>query len=292
MRLLLIGAAGLVGRHLRVALVDHDVLPTTRRGEQDTVALDLTDHARVAELVRSYRPEAMIVAAADAYVERCELEPARTRAVNVDAPAVLAELAAEFGSVLVVFSSEYVFGSSAGVYSEDAPVSPLNEYGRQKADLEAAVRSTPRHLICRTSAVYGWEPKRKNFVCQVVDTLRHEQPFRVPSDQVVTPTDARSLASAVIELLTCAANGTFHVVGPEILSRISFAHLIADVFDLPVALVQATPSSELGLRARRPTAVGLSDQKLRSTLGHGLPMPRDALKEMKISEAPETTTST
>src|SRR5207302_3268738 len=118
------------------------------------------------------RPDAVIVAAADAYVERCEREPEQTRQVNVEAPRALAAESAGLGALFVVFSSEYVFDGAKGEYVEDDERRPINEYGRQKVALEDIALGTRRGLVCRTSAVFGADPKRKNFVLQEVDRLR------------------------------------------------------------------------------------------------------------------------
>ena len=170
---LLIGAGGLVGRHLRRALADIRTIPTFHRdGVEAGLQLDITDHEAVRRTIRQAKPDVILLAAADAYVERCEREPDATRRVNVDAPRVIAAESKAAGALLVVFSSEYVFDGTAGRYDESDERRPINEYGRQKVQLEDLVLATGRGLVCRTSGVFGADPLRKNFVCQLVDHLR------------------------------------------------------------------------------------------------------------------------
>src|SRR2546430_13438388 len=200
--ILVIGAAGLVGRHVHAALARRDVVATHHRSPVvGGVELDITDAAAVRTLVARVRPSAVILAAAMPHVEGCERDPAGTRRVNVDAVAALRDAAADGGATLVVFSSEYVFDGRAGSYREGDAVAPLNEYGRQKVALEELARKAERHLICRVSGGFGAEPDRKNFVLQLVDRLRGDGTFVVPSDQLITPTDAPSLARVVIDLV-------------------------------------------------------------------------------------------
>lgn len=280
---LLIGAAGLVGGHLRRALHGREVVATYHRSVvAGGVALDITDRGAVQRLVTKTRPGTILLAAADPHVERCEREPAATRRVNVDGARHVAEAAAEVGSTLVVFSSEYVFDGTRDAYAEEDATGPLNEYGRQKVELEQIAASTGQHLICRTSGVFGEEPERKNFVLQLVDALRAGRPFTVPSDQVITPTDAVSLARAVVELVERGFRGTFHVAGPERLARPDFARRVVAAFGLDPAGLRAAPTAELGLRARRPLHAGLRDDKLRAALGHGLVPVDEALRELAM----------
>jgi dTDP-4-dehydrorhamnose reductase len=284
-RFLVIGADGLVGRHIAAALGGADVVRTYRGEHADGLRLDITDSGAVRRVIGETRPSVIVLAAADAYVERCEREPVETRRVNVEAPRVVATSAKESGALLVVFSSEYVFDGDAGPYHEDAERGPINEYGRQKVALEDIALATGRGLVCRTSAVFGEDPKRKNFVYQTVDRLRAGRTFDVPSDQVATPTYAPALASAVVELARSGRTGTYHVAGPEVMSRVHFAKEVAAAYGLDASLLRPRPTSELGLAAPRPRHAGLDTGRLRAALGHPLTAAAEALRELAKSDS-------
>ncbi len=278
-RVLLIGGAGLVGRHVRTALEGRDVVTTYHRDPvEGGVPLDITDASTVRRIVAESKPAAIVLAAADPYVEGCERDPLGTRRINVEAASVIRDAAPD--ATLVVFSSEYVFDGTRLAYREDDAVAPLNEYGRQKVALEELARSHARHLVLRVSGVFGEDPRRKNFVWQLVDRLRAGGTFDVPSDQMITPTDAASLGIAVRELLDRGASGTFHAAGPEIVSREAFARTVARAFALDEAKIRPRPTAELGLLAKRPAKAGLADAKLQQVLGHGLRRAEDALADL------------
>jgi dTDP-4-dehydrorhamnose reductase len=247
------------------------------------VPLDVLDTERTKALIREVAPAVIVLAAAEPWVERCEREPAATRRLNVDAARTVVDTARATRSLLVVFSSEYVFDGTRGRYMEDGPVRPLNEYGRQKAELESIARGLERHLICRTSGVYGWERSRKNFVCQLLDRVRAGREFIVPSDQLITPTYAVDLATGLARLITLDVTGTVHLVGPRILPRVEFARLVCDVFGLPADLIVPRATAELALAAPRPRNAGLADDRLRRTVG-ALREPELALRDMRASE--------
>lgn len=280
-RYLVIGAAGLVGSHLVSALRGRPVVTTYyRTGAPGGAPLDITNVNAVRAVVGAARPDVVLLAVAEPYVERCEREPETTRAVNVGGTRAVAAAAAECGATLVVFSSEYVFDGTRGDYTEDDVPAPLNEYGRQKVEVEEIARASGPHLICRTSGVFGFETARKNFVLQLVDALRAGREFTVPADQLITPSYAPSVADGVVELLDGSRRGTFHVGGPEIMSRIEFARRIARVFALDASLLRTPETREMGLAAARPFRAGLSDATLRAVLGHALTPVDAALRQM------------
>lgn len=273
----------MIGAHVKAALGDRAVATYHATPVEGGLHLDLRNYRRTQDLIVQLAPSTVVLAAAEPWVERCELEPDATRALNVDAAGVVVEAAAAIDALVVVFSSEYVFDGRQGRYVEGDPVRPINEYGRQKVALETVARTARRHLICRTSGVYGWEPRRKNFVCQLLDHLRVGRQFPVPSDQMITPTYAVDLATTVSELIGRGITGTIHLVGPRILSRVAFAHSVCDVFELPATLIVPRPTGQLGLVAQRPLAAGLEDGRLRSLTGP-LPEPIAALSHMRAHE--------
>src|SRR6059058_4219882 len=94
MRIAITGARGLVGS----ALARHypDATALTHRD------LDITDRNAVARVLRGFD---LVFNCAVIGVDDCESDPALARAVNVDGPANLAEVAKR----LVHFSTNYVF---------------------------------------------------------------------------------------------------------------------------------------------------------------------------------------
>jgi dTDP-4-dehydrorhamnose reductase len=278
-----VGASGLVGSHLAVALADRDVTLVSRSGGPGA-PFDILDRHAVEALLRRESPGTVFVAAAQASVEKCEVDPVSTSRVNVSSIEPFVDWASETNGLLVVISSEYVFDGSDGPYDETARTAPLNEYGRQKVRVEGLVARVERHLICRTSGVFGWERARRNFVCQLVDRLRVGEPMAVPSDQLITPTYAPSLASAMVELADADAEGTFHVAGPCVISRVEFARMVVRRFGLREELILQRPTEALGLRAKRPQKAGLRTEKVAAALGHSLVTPDLALREMVATE--------
>jgi dTDP-4-dehydrorhamnose reductase len=258
--ILVVGAFGLMGTHLASAFAGNG--PVVRTALSQTAPgverFDLRDAGEAERLVVRQGPAAVICAAAIPDVERCELEPDETRAVNVDGTLALADAARGAGATFVFLSSEYVFDGEDGPYAEDDPVAPINEYGRQKVAVESALAEHGDDwIVARVSCVYGHEARRKNFLYQLVEAARAGREFRVPSDQVGTPTEAGNAAAVIRDLWSAGERGMFHVAGADWLIRSEFGRIAASELGLDPAVVRPTPTSELGLAAARPRGAGL-----------------------------------
>jgi GDP-4-dehydro-6-deoxy-D-mannose reductase len=144
-RVLITGARGFAGRHLRVALERHGHEPVPS-------AVDVRDTQAVAEEMRTARPDAVAHLAAVTSVaeswkrERDVWEVNALGTLNV----VLAVVAHAPAARVLVTSSAEVYGRAgdgAGLLDEDAPVAPISPYGRSKAATEIACARDDLDLV-------------------------------------------------------------------------------------------------------------------------------------------------
>jgi dTDP-4-dehydrorhamnose reductase len=272
MTALIIGASGQVGGLLLVrwrARQGMAVGTAFRNGRPGQRCLDVRDARAVAGLVSEVRPEVVFLPGALTHVDYAEGHAEECRAVNVTGTAHMARAVRGTGAVLVFFSTEHVFPDGPDAYPEKAPCAPRSVYAQSKAEAEGVLRELlpDRHLILRTSWVYGPEAQGKNFVYRAVATLRRGENLVVPADQYGQPTYSPDLADAAIELLAAGRRGTFHVVGPEHLTRQAFAERIATVFGLDAGLIRGVSTASLSQAAPRPLYIRLCRDKLQEALG-------------------------
>src|SRR6266536_3053308 len=265
-RILVVGASGQVGTQVARLLPPGSAIPTSRRAETPgSSALDLAtvSEAEADELVRRLEIETIYCIGAMTHVDGCESTPELARRINCEGPVILAASAAKRGARFVYFSTDYVFNGQNGPYTEDAPGDPICAYGSSKWQGELAVRDAhPAALVIRTTTVYGPDPNGRNFLYSLRKGLAGTKPFRVPADQISTPTYNLDLAAAVVALAESGAQGVFHVAGPDVVSRPEFARRAAVVMGLDPANLLGVSTAELAQVAARPLRGGLLTGKL------------------------------
>jgi dTDP-4-dehydrorhamnose reductase len=286
-RILLTGANGQLGYEV------------TRKGREmgldlaalDRSQLDITDRTAIAYVVQQIAPDLIINTAAYTAVDRAETDSQAAFAVNRDGPRNLAEAAQKHGSVLIHFSTDYVFdGSQPHGYVEQDEVGPIGVYGESKEAGEAAIRAvTERHLILRTSWVFGVHGV--NFVRTMLRLAQERAQIRVVNDQSGCPTYAADLAEVVLQLAERVLNGqfqqdgygTFHCAGQGQVTWHGFADKIFELagerFGKKPELI-AIPGSEFPSRARRPANSALDCSKLTRVHGLALRQWQEALSDM------------
>ncbi len=272
MRCLIVGASGQVGGWLvqGCQLAGWDWLGTGQtQAKPPLLAVDLRDPTALPHLIAEYRPDYVFLAAAFTHVDRAESHPEECFAVNVAGTERLAQALSKTAGRLVFFSTDHVFSDSDRANREDDPPAPLSVYARSKVLAEQCIREIlpDRHLILRTSWVFGPEKQGKNFVYRALRTLQQGQPLLVARDQYGQPTFAPDLARVAMQLALGGDVGTWHAVGPDRLTRFAFARLIAHLFGLDCNLVRGLATADLQQPAPRPGKVWLSRFALSQRLG-------------------------
>lgn len=282
---LVIGGSGLVGGHIVAAMREQGLeargtfLTSSDAGEG--LQLDVCNVATVEALVAATRPGAVILAAAAANVDACELDPEASYRINVEGTANVVAAARRTGAAVILLSTDYVFDGTSGPYRECAPVRPVCVYGLHKvfAELNVAARA-PQPLIVRTTVVYGPEQRRKNFAARLRHELNAGRRLRVPMDQVGTPTYAPDLARAVVACLENRVTGAVHIVGGERMSRYEFAVRAAQGFGLNPSLIEAVPTAALKQSAPRPLSAGMVLSDAVVALGVRMRTVEEAIADM------------
>jgi dTDP-4-dehydrorhamnose reductase len=210
MRLLVIGAAGMLGT---------DLLAVAAAAGHETAGLDLpeidiTDAEGTRAIVAGHEPDAVINCAAYTAVDAAEADEERATLINGTGAGNVAAAAAAAGAHVVQISTDYVFnGEATEPWPEDAPTGPRTAYGRSKlaGELAVAEAAPDSYAIARTAWLFG--PHGKNFVATMLRLARERDEVTVVDDQVGCPTYAGHLAAALVEIADRRLTGIHHTAG-------------------------------------------------------------------------------
>jgi len=280
--LLVTGCTGQVGFELQGTLAT-----VGRVVALDHAGCDLTRPDQVRAVLRALRPDVIVNAAGYTNVDRAEAEAELAFAVNGAAVGVLAEESLALGSLLVHYSTDYVFdGRKPQSYLETDPTAPLSVYGKSKLAGESAIATVgARALVLRTGWVAGLHGA--NFAKAILALGRARDGLDVIADRFGTPTTAELVATVTAELverywqledrhafpyglyhLAAAGDASWHAYAVEVLTYAQ-AHGVA-LRTLPEH-VRAISAAEYPQAASRPTNSRLDTGKLQRVFGVDLP---------------------
>ncbi len=231
MKVLLIGADGQVGYELWHALqFNREVIPTTSDGREvdgmTTIKLDLLDASDISKKIDNIAPDVICNAAAYTLVDQAESEQQLADLVNHEAVGIMAEAAKRNKSLLVHYSTDYVFsGDHKFPWQEKNMPNPVSVYGQTKlAGEQAILNSGCEYMIFRTAWVFS--NRRQNFLKTMLRLVENNHELRIVNDQQGAPTWATTIALATMLALNIPETGLYHLTSNGSTTWFGFAQKI------------------------------------------------------------------
>ena len=247
--------------------------------------LDITDFSKVKEFIETHNINAIINCAAYTAVDKAEDDEVNADKINHLAVKNLATIAKEKNIKLIHISTDYVFdGKNYKPYREDDTTNPNGIYGATKlAGENAMIGINPSNsIIIRTSWVYS--SFGANFVKTMLRLGKERDSLGVIFDQVGTPTYARDLARAILEILPQLVGGApsdvqiYNYSNEGVCSWYDFAKEIMRMAKIECR-VNPIETKEYPTPATRPHYSLLNKLKIKEEFGITISYYKDSLDE-------------
>jgi len=276
MRTLITGCNGLLGQKLIRNRAHQEEILGIDLGSNSLVTdidfqyktLDLCDRPKTIELIRSFKPDLILHAAAMTNVDKCELEKEACWQANVIATDSIVTGANYCASKIVFISTDYIFDGISGPYTEDDTPNPIGYYGKSKLAAENLIRGSGlSNVIIRTIVLYGVGIGLKaSFVGWLLSELRAERTVNIVTDQRGNTTLADDLVRGIDRIISLKKDGIYNIGGSDHLSRFDFAIETANFFGLRTDLIKPITTDKLKQPAKRPLLSGLDTSKAETEL--------------------------
>ncbi|MFA6105040.1 MAG: SDR family oxidoreductase [Patescibacteria group bacterium] len=265
-KVLVLGSEGLLGSAI-VAGFTGDFFVTA----WDKSELDVTNKNEVLGKIIALAPDYIINATAYNGVDQAEKDEqsaSLANKINCEAVGYLAEAAYKVGAPIVHFSTDYVFaGDSGSGYDEAAKPSPINKYGKSKADGEKILmEKTNKYYLVRLSRMFGPPGKsaaaKKSFVDQIIASAKGKEEMKLVDEEFSCATYSIDLAKFVKKLIsTSAPFGIYHGANSGVSTWYTMTKEIFRIKNIDVKLLPIK-SSDFPRVAKRPHYSELINSKL------------------------------
>jgi dTDP-4-dehydrorhamnose reductase len=248
----------------------------------DLETLDVSDKESVKSFFSRNQVDYVINCAAYTDVDKAEEEPENASRINAGGVANLMDFVKKQEAVMLHISTDYVFdGKSFKPYAEDDLPNPQTVYGRTKLEGEKICLDYAKSIVVRTSWLYS--EVGKNFPAAILRLAEEKNDLRVVFDQVGSPTYARDLARALLDIILViemtphkAPYGVFHYANEGVCSWYDFARAILRIAGKYSKILPVT-SEEFKRAAKRPAYSVLNKSKIKSTFQLSIPHWEDSL---------------
>ena len=265
MKIAVIGADGQLGTDICAALGKNnfEVVPLTIQH------IEVTEIDSVAKVLKEAKPQLVINTAAFHDLEKCEVEPVASFAVNALGPRNVAMVCNDLDAGFMHIGTDYVFdGKKRAPYIETDKPMPLNVYANSKLSGEHFVEAIAKKFyILRVSGIYGKAPcigkKGMNFVQLMLKLSREREEVRVVDNEVLTPTSTVEISGQIVKMIRSEAPyGLYHGTAEGSCSWYEFAKEIFEVTKPKIRFNKAAPG-EFAVKVNRPEYSVLENKALK-----------------------------
>jgi dTDP-4-dehydrorhamnose reductase len=259
-----------------------EVICTTRRlsTASNEVLLDLSRPVKDFVIPGGVRSACIFIAVAR--LAACEADPVGSAQINVKQSVALAEMLAARGVYTLLLSTNQVFNGDSSHVRWDTPVSPISEYGRQKADAErmlgALMRNGAPVGILRLGKVVS--PGMA-----LVENWKRElaagRPIRAFDDMTMAPTPVNVVAECIARMMEDRLRLVAQLTGPQDVTYAEVGRFIAGRLGANPGLVQPVSALDNGMpHGSTPRNTTLDSSLLLARYGLTVPAALDVISEL------------
>jgi dTDP-4-dehydrorhamnose reductase len=252
--------------------------------------LDLLEYNLIDPKISKIKPDIIINTSAYNAVDKCEEfedEFKLAQKINGEALRYLGKAAISNNSILVHYSSDYVFGGDVckddgceiecflkikekGGFTEDDKQCPINKYGLTKMsgeiELQRLANKKLKYYIIRTSKLFGPQGKspdsKENFFDMMLKIAQDRSEIQVVNEELSCFTYTPDLARQTIELLNNKNNfGIYHIRNSEPAIWYDAARELFKLKNIKVN-IKPVSSDKFPRPAKRPKYSVLANTKL------------------------------
>lgn len=253
MKIVVIGKSGQLAAELSYLASDQIDIICLGRHE-----IDIEDKNAIAAILSELKPNAVINAAAYTAVDLAETESDKVKQINGYCVGYLAEVCQALSLHLVHLSTDFVFnGTHSTPYRTDDAIAPVNTYGESKALGESLLLKAAPNNSCIIRTAWVYSTHGNNFVKTMLTLMENKPELGVISDQIGTPTYAKTLAQASLHAAMNQLTGIYHWTDQGVASWYDFAVAIQEIaLDKNLIskkiLIKAITTADYPTPAKRP----------------------------------------
>jgi dTDP-4-dehydrorhamnose reductase len=186
--------------------------------------------------------------AAVARLVDCAADPVGSARINVTQTLALVDKLTVSGIFVIFLSTNQVFDGTTAHVPADAPTKPVSEYGRQKAQTEAAIKERmSKGLPLSIFRVSKTISPDMNLVRDWIDALKRGHEIQAFVDMTLAPVSVDIVSGAIALLLRDQIPGIYQLSGPRDVSYADVAHFLARQVGADSDLVKPISAYSVGM---------------------------------------------
>ena len=276
MKILLIGATGLLGTSLKIFFDNQKKNSVISYSRHTSPALDICSVTSTKEVIGNLQPDMIINLAALTNVDQCEESPADAFLFNSQACKNI-RVAAGASCPIIHISTDHFYDSPG--LSDEISLNPVNYYAYSK--LLGEFMLGENSLILRTNFFGKSKTTKKSFSDWIYEQLSSGNKIELFEDSFFSPLSIDALSQIIIHCVENFIPGTYNLGSNAGISKHEFGMTFAKALELDTNLISAVKMKDKKLKAARPHDMRMDVSHFEETFKMKLPDLNQLIQQEK-----------
>ena len=289
MKLLIIGSSGFVGSYLAAETEKSgiDYIGTSRKqigGKNEKFDIKTDDIQNVVKLHfnDTATSNVAVICSSVCKIDLCKTNFEESYIVNVTGTKKIVDTLDDFGFKTVFISTDNVFDGEKGYYSETDVATPVNEYGRQKRNIEKyLLERSENNLVLRLSKVVGCKSSEPHPFDEWYRLATQHKEIYTIRGNIFSPTYVFDVAKGILCAIKNGLTGVYHLCNNEHFSRTELAQQFVNYFGFDTPVYEKDLEC-FGFVENRPLKSYMCSDKFRNATDFSFTSMRAVMEKMEM----------
>lgn len=282
---LIVGASGNIGIYL-IKKKKNWIYTYNRKKINGGIKFDLKEDD-ISKIIDRYKIKSVAFLSAISDPNYCFKYKIKSRNINVKKTIKILNYLIKKKIYFIFFSSEFIFNGKKGSYKENDKKNPLNEYGKQKLEVENYILKNAKSFsIFRIAKTYSSELNDRTLISDFLQRLlKGERNFSAADDQIFSPLYVGDLSRIVNIFLKKKIYGVYNVCGPEKFSRYEILNIVKKKLRKKLRkniIIRRKKLNNFKFLDKRPLNVSMRNNKIQKKLNFKMSKFNDISKKVII----------
>jgi len=282
---LIVGASGNIGIYL-IKKKKNWIYTYNRKKINGGIKFDLTEDD-ISKIIDKYKIKSVAFLSAISDPNYCFKYKIKSRNINVKKTIKILNYLIKKKIYFIFFSSEFIFNGKKGSYKENDKKNPVNEYGKQKLEVENYILKNAKSFsIFRIAKTYSSELNDRTLISDFLQRLlKGERNFSAADDQIFSPLYVGDLSRIVNIFLKKKIYGVYNVCGPEKFSRYEILNIVKKKLRKKLRkniIIRRKKLNNFKFLDKRPLNVSMRNNKIQKKLNFKMSKFNDISKKVII----------
>jgi len=236
------------------------------------IVYDVFSAIDLSRFIEEINPKIILNCIGSTNIEYCEKNRIVSKKLNYEFPVKLSSISCLLGIKFINIGTDHFSTNIFKPRKESERYYTENFYAniKMRAEKEILINNNSA-LSIRTNFFSNYSRSSGSLFNWFINKFAKGESFSGFNDVIFTPISAKILSEGIIELIKKNATGTYHLGGPEVISKYQFGQIIGDIYGYSLKIMNSRSIKDFPELTKRTNYLALDSGLFHQTTAFEMP---------------------